>query len=187
MKRKLLLLSVIAICIAIAATGTLAYFTAEGRAHNVITTGGVHIELLEWADEARTQPFEDQSGILPGASVTKIAEVRNLDGSAEAWIRVRIEKAIRLTGGGTPDLSLVELALNETDWMDGGDGYYYYASPLAPGKTTPPLLTAVTFSRAMGNEYQGATAEVTLIAQAVQRANNGDSALTAAGWPSDEP
>ena len=38
MKRKILCLSVIAIMLAILAAGTIAYFTAEGRAHNVITT-----------------------------------------------------------------------------------------------------------------------------------------------------
>ena len=45
MKRKLLLLSVMVICIAIAAVGTLAFFTTDAIAHNVITTGGVDIEL----------------------------------------------------------------------------------------------------------------------------------------------
>ena len=41
MKRKILILSVLAICIATFAAGTIAFFTAEGKAHNVITTGGV--------------------------------------------------------------------------------------------------------------------------------------------------
>ena len=35
----------------------------------------------------------------------------------------------------------------------------------------------------MGNEYQNAEATVDVTAQAVQTANNGDSALTAKGWP----
>ena len=48
MKRKLLILSVLAICVAALATGTLAYFTAEGKAHNVTTTGGVDIAVREW-------------------------------------------------------------------------------------------------------------------------------------------
>ena len=50
MKRKLLILSVLAICIATLAAGTLAYFTSEGKAHNVITTGGVEIAVAEEAD-----------------------------------------------------------------------------------------------------------------------------------------
>ena len=43
MKRKLLLLSVLAICLATLAAGTIAYFNSEGKAHNVITTGGVSV------------------------------------------------------------------------------------------------------------------------------------------------
>ena len=51
MKRKILILSVLAICIATLAAGTIAFFTAEGKAHNVITTGGVEIAVQEWADD----------------------------------------------------------------------------------------------------------------------------------------
>ena len=46
MKRKLLVISLVVICAAILAAGTLAYFNAEGTAHNVITTGGVKILSL---------------------------------------------------------------------------------------------------------------------------------------------
>ena len=77
MKRKLLLLSVLAICVATLAAGTLAYFSADGTARNVITTGNVSIAVEEWADADKTQPFEDLTGIMPGTTVTKIAEVRN--------------------------------------------------------------------------------------------------------------
>ena len=46
MKRKLLILSVLAICLATLAAGTIAYFTSEGKVHNVITTGGVEIAVM---------------------------------------------------------------------------------------------------------------------------------------------
>ena len=186
MKRKLLILSVLAICVAILAAGTLAYFTAEGKAHNVITTGGVKIAVQEWADEEKTKPFEDVTGIMPGMTVTKIAEIKNTGASA-AWIRVLITKNIQLAGGGTPDTALVELNLNVADWAQGADGYLYYNKALGPGEVTAPIFTNVTFNVTMGNEYQNATATVDVAAQAVQTANNGKSAQTAAGWPSSEP
>ena len=87
MKKKLLILSLAAICLAITAIGTLAYFTSEGTAHNVITTGGVEIAVQEWADEEKTKPFENLSGVMPNTTVTKIAEVKNT-GASDAWIRV---------------------------------------------------------------------------------------------------
>ena len=58
MKRKILILSVLAILLAILAANTLAYFTADTAAHNVITTGNVDIALNEWANEDRTERFE---------------------------------------------------------------------------------------------------------------------------------
>lgn len=182
MKRKLLILSVLAICIATLAAGTLAYFTAEGKAHNVITTGGVEIVVQEWADEARTEPFEDLTGVMPNTTVTKIAEIKNT-GASDAWVRVKVEKNIELQGEGTPDTALVELNLNLTDWTLGEGGYLYYTKVLKPGEVTAPIFTAVTFKPDMGNEYQNATATVDVTAQAVQTANNGATVMDAQGWP----
>ena len=182
MKRKVLILSALAMLVALCAAGTLAYFTAEGRAHNVITTGGVGIAVQEWADEDKTQPFEDVTGIMPGVTVTKIAEIKNT-GASEAWVRVLITKDIQLAGDGEVDPDLIKLGLNTTDWTLGTDGYYYYNKALKPGETTAPILSSVTFEPTMGNEYQNAAATVDISAQAVQTANNGTSALTASGWP----
>ena len=182
MKKKLLILSLAAICLAITAIGTLAYFTSEGTAHNVITTGGVEIAVQEWADEDKQTPFEDLEGIMPGMTVTKIAEIKNT-GASDAWVRVKVEKNIKLQGEGTPDTALVELNLNLTDWTQGKDGYLYYNKVLKPGEVTEPLFTAVTFNVTMGNEYQNATATVDVAAQAVQTANNGDTVMDAKGWP----
>ena len=181
MKRKLLILSVLAICIATLAAGTLAYFTSEGKAHNVITTGGVEIAVQEWADEEKTKPFEDLTGIMPGMTVTKIAEVKNT-GASDAWVRVKVEKNIKLQGEGAPDTGLVELTLNTADWTEK-DGYYYYTKVLKPGEVSAPIFTAVTFKPDMGNEYQNATATVDVTAQAVQTANNGATVMDAQGWP----
>ena len=188
MKRKLLLLSVMVICIAIAAVGTLAFFNSDAVAHNVITTGGVDIELHEYADAEKTPfPSEGLDGVMPGMTVTKIAEVENTGASA-AWVRVKVEKAIKLAKeieGFTPDTALVALNINTEKWEHEGD-YFYYKEALQPNEITAPIFTSVTFNKTMGNEYQGATATVDIVAQAVQTANNGDSALTAKGWPASE-
>lgn len=181
MKRKILILSVLAICIATLAAGTIAFFTAEGKAHNVITTGGVEIAVQEWADVEKTKPFEDLTGVMPNTTVTKIAEIKNT-GASDAWVRVKVEKNIKLQGEGTPDTGLVELTLNTTDWTEK-DGYFYYTKALKPGEVTAPIFTAVTFKADMGNEYQNATATVDVSAQAVQTANNGDTVMDAKGWP----
>lgn len=186
MKRKVLILSVLAILIAILAANTLAYFTADTKAHNVITSGGVSIKLNEWANEARTEKFEDKTGVMPGAEVTKIVEVENV-GTGTAWVRVQVVRDVYAEGGKEqlpPDP--VTLDFNETDWTYQ-DGYYYYNKPLAPGETTEPLFTSVSFDDQMGNEYQNSTAHVDVNAYAVQSANNGEDVLSANGWPLPTP
>lgn len=183
MKNKLFVIAIVALVLATLAAGSLAYFTDEATAHNVITTGDVDIELLEWADAARTKPFpkDGVSGVMPGAEVTKIVEVENV-GSGAAWVRVSVDKRIIQTGLKPGDDSLMTLNIDTGNWTLK-DGYYYYNRPLAPGAVTTPLFTKVSFSTQMGNEYQNATAAVKVAAQAVQTANNGTTALTANGWP----
>ena len=189
MKRKLLLLSVMVICIAIAAVGTLAFFNTDAVAHNVITTGGVNIELHEYADKECTTDYDtNKTGIMPGMTVDKYARIALAEGSADAWIRVKFEKKITFAAGNehaqgkTPNLDLVELTMPE-GWIDGEDGWYYLEAPLTRSNTPVFALTSVTFNKTMGNEYQGATATVDIVAQAVQKANNGDTVKDAKGWP----
>lgn len=186
MKRKVLILSVFAILIAILAANTLAYFTADTKAHNVITTGGVDIELKEWANEDRTEKFEDKTGVMPGAEVTKIVEIENT-GTGSAWVRVQVVLDVYAEGGKEQlPTDPVTLDFNETDWTYF-EGYYYYSRPLDPGETTAPLFTTVTFAPEMGNEYQSSSAYVEVKAGAVQTANNGTAVLEATGWPSFAP
>lgn len=185
MKRKILILSVLAILVAILAANTLAYFTADTKAHNVITTGDVAIQLNEWADEDRTKKFESPVGVMPGAEVTKIVEVENV-GTGSAWVRVELTVEVWSSDKKQLPLEHVTLDINETDWTDQ-DGYYYYNKPLAPGETTEPLFTSVAFDDQMGNKYQNSTAHVDVNAYAVQSANNGEDVLSANGWPLPTP
>lgn len=195
MKRKLLILSVLVICVATLAAGTLAYFNAEDTAHNVITSGGVGIQLIEKTKSGDTLvdfPEDGLSGILPGTSASKIVSVENT-GSADAWIRVKVEmtitgsdgKALPLEIGGADSVIPVITFTPGESWTLGEDGYYYYNAVVASGKSTETLFEEVYFAAQMGNEYQNCTANLVVTAQAVQTANNGDSALTAAGWPAE--
>ncbi len=186
MKRKALTAAVITIFLSLLTYGTIAYFTAEDLAHNVITTGSIDIELYEWADGEKTEPFPEDgiSGAMPDTEVTKIVEVKNTGNNA-AYVRVKVAKSIELAVGGSGDVNpdLVGLNINSTYWTYQG-GYYYYNEPLEPGDTTAePLFTSVSFDKSMGNLYQSASVNIDVLAFATQVANNGSSALTANGWP----
>ncbi len=186
-KKKLIAILLALSCLFVVVVGSLAFYTSQPeRTRNIITTGKIEIEVNEYADEAMTTPFPESgvSGVMPGATVTKIVEIENT-GDSPAWVRVKVDKLITLADGvaGTPDASLVSLDLNTEAWTLL-DGWYYYNTALAAGaKTATPLFTRVTFDPSMENMYQSSTAEVTVAAQAVQVAHNGETALGAVGWP----
>ena len=183
MKKRMLTAALALCCLAVLATGTLAYFTAEETAQNVITMGSLKMELVELDEKG--EPWEDVENIVPGMEVTKEAFVKNT-GTVDFYTRVKITKTfVPAQGEEKPELNtkLVRLDINEKYWEPGNDGFYYYKKPVAPGEETKPLFTTVTFSTKMGNEYQNVKVKIDLDAQAVQSRNNGDSATKATGWP----
>ena len=193
MKKKILVVAMLAVFASIAATGTLAYFTAEESAVNVITSGGIGIEIVEktMADSGAEVDFpkEGLSDVMPGTSASKIVRIKNT-GTSDAWIRVKMESKIVSADGQELQLEIGE---NEKKpvmqceilegWSDGGDGYYYYNEPVGSEGFTKELIDTVKFNPAMGNEYQGCIANIIISAQAVQKANNGDTITEAKGWP----
>lgn len=204
MKRKILILSVLAICFATLAAGSLAYFTAEDTAHNVITTGGVNIQIVE-----KTKgdggvlldfPKEGLTGIMPGMEASKIVSVINT-GASEAWIRIKMDIAILSADGSElpSELKIDEETIPvivpnvKENWMAGGDGYYYYCKPVASQDRTTNFLETVTFASQIGNEYQNCTVTLNVTAQAVQTANNpadpaqygDDAVMHAQGWTAE--
>ena len=191
MKKRILLLASLAICVATIATGTLAYFNAEDKAHNVITSGNVDIELVETTDQLDADgnpiPFENLTGIMPGMEVSKIVQVKNT-GEGEAYVRVKVETVINMATGSNavPGYEPISIKFatgtDKTEWTEK-DGYFYYNSPIKPGELTEELFTEVIFDELMGNEYQNCEVEINVIAHATQVAHNGDHAVDAAGWP----
>lgn len=186
MKRKLLAGALILGVIALSAFGTLAFFTTEDTATNVITAGSIKIELNERAladGQTDTVDFEDKINVVPDTAVSKIITVKNT-GEHPAYVRVLVGKQILLCDGkeGQADVSLIEMNFNTEYWTEK-DGCWYYGKCLEAGQETEPLFTAVTFSKDMDNTYQNSTASLTVKAFGVQSENNGSASLEAAGWP----
>lgn len=191
-KRKLLVtLLILSLLLIAGAAGTVAYFTTEGRATNVITTGTVQLALdermlVEAGGELTEQPYPDKilTGVLPGNRVSKIPYVINT-GDEPFYARVRVDISILSADGRTP----LPLAPVSTDLCDGWtekNGWLYLEESLAPDERQAPF-TVVCFDPAMGNEYQNCTVTVDVIAQAVQVKNNpipaGGSVTDVPGWP----
>ena len=189
-KKKLFAMMALVIVLAILGTGTLAYFTTRALVHNVITTGGVNIELEETMlnDKGQEIPFVDQTGAMPGQEISKIVRVTNKD--AEAWIRIQVVETIDEKADSENVIRInYNLGTAPTQWTEK-DGWYYYNKPLANGETTEPLFKGVTLAgREMDNKYQNKDIVVSVSAQAVQAANSaipdGGNVTDVKGWPKD--
>ncbi|MGN0664611.1 MAG: SipW-dependent-type signal peptide-containing protein [Negativibacillus sp.] len=182
MKKKIAAVAVILSLVSIAAMGTMAYFTDSAVAHNVITSGNIDIEVKEWKDTGEVdennnpiwEEYEDGILAMPGQSVSKIVTVENND--EPAYIRAKFKVvAYKLVDKEQIPIQIEEGAITvptDTAWVKGEDGWYYYNAPVEKGGVTAPLFSEVQFSGPnMGNEYQGATVEIKISAEAVQAAN----------------
>lgn len=171
MKKKWTIAAVLVLVVALLAVGTWAYFSAVGRADNVITMGSVKLALHD--EDGAGQPFTTVSA-MPGSVVNKVVYVENV-GTGAFYTRVKITPEIINAANESvpldPSERLLVLDLNDTDWIAGADGYYYYKGALDPEAATTNLFSRVTFSTKMGNEYQNATVHIYVTAEAVQTAN----------------
>lgn len=181
-QRLISLICLVVCCAALIASGTLAFYSAEETAKNVMATGKLDIDLKEETDGGQPWPDGGFENIMPGMDVTKIVYGENT-GTMDVWLRVKLAKTITPAEGVEAELNFEQITLdiNTADWTEK-DGYYYYNKALKPGEKSVPLFTNVHFGEKLGNEYMNARAEIEVRMQAVQASNNGDSALTASGW-----
>lgn len=183
MKKKILYIAAIIICLSIITSGTLAYFTAADTARNVITTGGVSVRVVEQVDNGILQPYPSQPiPVIPTAKVSKIVSVRNLE--QPAWVRVRYDTVVYDAAGNQMDIPAEEreqvfLISPDTSSWTLKNGWWHYNTALNTNETTKPLFEQVVFSGPhMDNKYQNCTVEIIVTAQAVQTAHNDE-----AFWP----
>lgn len=182
------MISLLVVCLALCIGGTLAYYSTEDKATNVIVAGNIQINLIEnMIPKEGGEPvvFVDQDGIQPGETVSKIVQVGN-NGKKGAYVRIAVETVINLENGteegAKGDPSLVGFNIDTENWTEK-DGFYYYNEVLSAGETTEPLFTEVQFASDIGNEYMCSKTVITVVAQAVQADNNGETVFDALGWP----
>ena len=189
MKKRFVYCAVLCILLSLVMNSTLAYFTAEETARNVITSGAVSVEVVEKQLVGGTlENYPDTPvSIMPGSTVSKIVSAKNLD--EPAWVRMAYTVTIRDAGGNVIELSagqrdqIITIDTDTANWTYK-DGWWYYNKALATGEETKPLFTQVVFSGSeMGNAYQNCTVMIDVTAQAVQKAHNGNTVMDAAGWP----
>lgn len=193
MKKKILVLALAAVFVSLLALGSAAYFTVEGRATNIITTGTVSLSLDEHLEEGKWTEIKDndvtvawqlKDRVMPGMTVAKKPTLKN-DGTQPFFLRAKVQVTVT-NGGEVLPSSVVLLQQMPSGWTEQ-DGWLYYmpegSDAVAPGAEVV-LFDGVKLAEEAGNPYQNSTVTITVQAQAVQVKNNpGTDALTAQGWP----
>lgn len=180
-KKHVVVIAAIICVLALIATGTAAYFTAEETSYNVITTATLDMELVETTTGGEPWPEDEGiTGVFPGMVVDKVVTIEN-KGGVSFYTRIFLEYKVIGADGKELPFEHITLDFNTDDWTEK-DGFYYYNKALKPNLATEPLFETVTFEYTMGNEYQNCEVVITVNAQAVQSRNNTDSPLTAEGW-----
>lgn len=176
-KLKITVLALAAAALVFWTQSSAAYYTHRSTATNVITSGDISAVIIEKMGDENFP--EEGVTVLPGAVVSKKVSVQNTGGHP-FWLRVRLNNGIN-DEVLSPDV--MEFDLNLDDWIDGGDGFYYYKDEVQPGEETEKLFTEVKIAGNVNNSYMGKTLKLTVSAFAVQSEHNGTSPLEAAGWP----
>lgn len=191
MKKKILVLALLAILSAMCVTGTFAYFVTDYDTHNVITSGGVHIEvILKELDSQGVEVDADSfelDKIMPGVPEDRILRFKNV-GNNPMWLRAAISYKIIGSDGNELPLTkdgtdLVWHVANSKDWKLHSDGFYYYNDIVESRGQTKNLFEEINFHGSMGNEYTNCKIILTVLTHAVQSQHNGDNAIEASGWP----
>ena len=112
---------------------------------------------------------EDFAYAQVSCQVTDALAVQNT-GTAQAYIRASYAVNWRLDGEESIAAAVPEgysdglVEDPQGVWVDGGDGYFYYPDPVAPGDETPSLLTCSPSYP----ENPGYTLSVEVVAEAIQ-------------------
>lgn len=155
------LLLIIGICVG----GTLAYiFTHTEAAENVFTPGKVSCSINETFD----------------GSIKSDVSVKNT-GNTDAYIRAYISvtwmaddtAANQTVTAKTPvkDVDYTIAFAENSDWLKGSDGYWYYSAPVSAGGSTATLIEQCK-PKDGANAPEGYHLSVEIIASAIQASPN---------------
>lgn len=162
-KKKILAVALAASMAVLAVGGSsLAYFTDTDSADNVFTVGNIKIDLTEpnWDEEGEAEA----EYMYPGEPVAKDPTVTNT-GANPAVVRIKVTFPDGYGFTYRTDYVTGKLGNN---WVDGGDGYFYYTLPLDTNASTDALFDQVVLGTNVTDDYSGDKKHIDVKVEAVQ-------------------
>lgn len=183
-KKAIPMLAAVALVAVVGVGSTLAYFTDSEDVSNVVTMGHVDITLYETDDNDASDEVEiTEDGlkfenIMPGDILDKDPSVKVNAGSADAYIRVKMD--IVPAEGSTitaDDFCLLRESIKADvaesgEWYYNPDGeYFYYKEKMTTDSDAAVLFDTVTIPTAWGNNTADQSFTIEIQAEAIQADN----------------
>lgn len=131
-----------------------AAMTAQDRKENDFQVGQVETQLLE--------DFDGITEIELGESIEKEVLIKNT-GTIKQFVRVMVLPEVRAPVDGDTIQQVLPLIIGRdlflegmvtADWVDGGDGYYYYIKgAVDPKDSTSRLFESIRLSDSLADQY----------------------------------
>lgn len=192
LRRPLYLVVILASLLLLVGGGYFVYaaLTSTDRKENDFKIGQVETKIFE-------EKFDDNmTEVAKDTSVSKEVRIENA-GTIKQFVRVMVLPEVRSTVPGETikqvlplkigtDVELAEMGTAgwNNDWIDGGDGYYYYKHALDPKAKTGYLFKTVKLSNQLGDRYHEATLTISLKVEAI---NCAEFAYRDAWWQGKTP
>lgn len=184
MKREkvITMISMAALVGAVGVGGTLAYFTDSKEVSNIVTMGYVDISLYETDSKEGAVVITEEGltfdRVMPGDVLRKDPSVKLNEGSADAYIRVKVNIVPAKDASLTKE-ELAELSASiQKDVEAGGSwyynpqgGYYYYREVMTEESAPAVLFDTVTIPAAWGNNTANQSFTIEVEAEAIQADN----------------
>lgn len=181
-KRRTMLIAVVAILFVFMTQPTVAYYTTIGTATNVVTSGSIQLVIHETTADGSPFPVQGVY-IMPGDIISKVVSIEN-DCTHPFYLRVKLVDGINSEELSSEECFDINIG---PKWHVAEDGWIYYTEILQPGEFSAPVFTEVEIvGAAVDKSYIGKTLTLTVSAQAVQSENNpADFPWEASGWPAE--
>jgi len=173
-------IKVIIICISLimilCVAGILAYFSDTVTVKNKIRMGIVDIELKEYSIDKDGNKIEWKSvkNVLPGETISKIPEITCVKGSADCYIRAKVEIEVKDENLVKHEkmLSIDNVNVDTNKWYYcEEDWYFYYKEIMKDSSESATLFTEVNIPATWTNEWASKEFAINVTAEAIQSKN----------------